>query len=118
MDMDVPYDVKFQSLTDEKLQGFVAEKDSKSTKSIIRGAVKVFEEYCTAQRVIMDDNVENLASILGKFYIEVRQTNGEMYTKTSMISIRYGLQRHFQNTHDIDIVKDKSEITLCICKFS
>ncbi|XP_022240717.1 uncharacterized protein LOC111085608 [Limulus polyphemus] len=31
-----------------------------------------------------------------------------MYTKTSMISIRYGLQRHFQNTHDIDIVKDNS----------
>ncbi|XP_071500206.1 uncharacterized protein [Diadema antillarum] len=36
------------------------------------------------------------------FYAKVRQATGDLYAKRTMISIRYGLMRHFQSVKSID----------------
>lgn len=40
-----------------------------------------------------------------KFYAEARKKNGELYTKASLVGIRFGLQLFF-GSHKIDIIKD------------
>jgi hypothetical protein len=45
-----------------------------------------------------------LNSQLTKFYVEVRQENGEKYKKSSLIAIRNGLNRFLQSNSSFDIV--------------
>ena len=40
-----------------------------------------------------------------KFYTEVQKRNGELWTKSSLVRIRFGLQQFF-SSHNIDITKD------------
>lgn len=48
-----------------------------------------------------------LNDILSKFYVEVRKKNGDMYTKSSMNSIRFGIQRKFKQIRsNFDIIED------------
>ena len=102
---------RFMLLTEEELAALVSEKDSKRTKTIIKGAVTVFEQYCVTVRttlVHVERNPSELCTLLRNFYGGVRRSNGELYAKASMISIRYGLQRHFQKISDVDIVNDNN----------
>ena len=47
-----------------------------------------------------------LATVLAKLYPEARKQDGSYYTKASVTSIRFSLQRFFSN-HSIDIIKDQ-----------
>jgi len=49
---------------------------------------------------------EELDDIVGKFYVEVRQENGDKYQRSSLFSIRYGLNRHLSLSRNVDIMKD------------
>jgi hypothetical protein len=40
------------------------------------------------------------------FYAAARNLKGHYYSNKSMISIRYGIQRHFLKVRDIDIVNN------------
>lgn len=40
-----------------------------------------------------------------KFYAEVRKRNGELFTKSSLVRICFGLQQFF-SSHKIDIIKN------------
>lgn len=40
------------------------------------------------------------------FYAGLKNSDGETYAKRSMISIRYGLQKHFLKKRKLDIVND------------
>ena len=44
--------------------------------------------------------------MLAKFYPEARKQHGSYYTKASLTSIRFSLQRFFSN-HSIDVIKDQ-----------
>jgi hypothetical protein len=47
--------------------------------------------------------VEDLCSLLKGFYAAARNQKGHYYSKKTMISIRYGIQRHFLKVRVIDI---------------
>lgn len=47
-----------------------------------------------------------LVEVLVKFYPEVRTNNGKLNKKSSLISVRYGLNRYLNNSHGKDIVPD------------
>ena len=49
---------------------------------------------------------EELDDIVGKFYVEVRQENGDKYQRSSLFSIRYGLNRYLSLSRKVDIMKD------------
>jgi hypothetical protein len=50
---------------------------------------------------------QDLCEKLRTFYASLRNKKGEFYSKKSMISIRYGIQRHFLKVRKFDVVNDK-----------
>ena len=100
---------RFQLLDDDQLQDLIDSADSKNTKNTVKYAVRIFEGYLQIINTDLD-NVNKLPNseldkLLQKFYAGVRQKNGSLYCKKSMLSIRFGLQRHFLNAKNVDIVK-------------
>ena len=73
--------------------------------------MKVFGDFCAAvdidQERLADVDLQTLDGLLSKFYAGVKKRQGEDYSKISMQALRYGLQKHFLNLRDVDIVKDK-----------
>ena len=50
---------------------------------------------------------EEPSDVLGQFYPEVWKSDGKMYKKNSLMSMRYGLHRKVKTFHDdIDIIAD------------
>jgi hypothetical protein len=48
--------------------------------------------------------VDTLNTILRTFYGEVRKADGTCYAKKSMITIRFGLQKHFLKSKNEDVI--------------
>ena len=85
------------------------EKDAKNTRRATNGAVKIFRTYLKDKNMLETfENFTNeeLDDIVGKFYVEVRQENGDKYQRSSLFSIRYGLNRHLSLSRNVDIMKD------------
>jgi len=51
-----------------------------------------------------------LANVLKQFYAEARKADGTSYSKSTLSSLRFGLNRHFKATCGFDIIND-SEFT-------
>ncbi|XP_062599882.1 uncharacterized protein LOC134261458 [Saccostrea cucullata] len=71
-------------------------------------ATKIFRTYLQEKGLSTDFEsfeTSELDSTLSKFYAEARTVNGELYKRSSLFSIRHGLNRHLsvnsQNTRDI-----------------
>lgn len=82
----------------------------KIPKKAIKTALNILTAYCASKDVLFSDmeqlHVEDLCSLLKGFYAAARNQKGDYYSKKSMISIRYGIQRHFLKIRDIDIVNN------------
>lgn len=99
---------RFATIDEDEFRQILEGKDAKSTQRSTKFAVKTFREYLKSknlQESFEDFSNEDLDKILCKYYVEVRQENGQKYQKTSFYSLRYGLQRHLSMTKDIDIIK-------------
>jgi hypothetical protein len=104
---------RFASLTDQDLDVIIDEKDSKNTKSVIRVSEKILNDYLKEKDGEIksideldsaDVSVDTLNTILRTFYGEVRKADGTCYAKKSMITIRFGLQKHFLNSKNEDVI--------------
>ena len=100
---------RFQLMDDIQLQDLIDSADSKNTKYAVKYGIKIFEEFLRNVNTDLGDvnrlpNAD-LDKILQKFYAGCRQKNGDYYSKKSMLTIRFGLQRHFLNTKSVDIIK-------------
>ena len=86
-------------------------EESLRTQNIIKSAVKILKDYCRSQHtslsVLERKPALELCTFLRKFYTEVRQVSGKLYARKSMITLRYGLQRHFKRTSRLDIITDE-----------
>jgi len=82
-----------------------------NTKKAAKVPLNVFRDYLKVRETAEDSLViskDKLATVLrGKVYAEARKKNGELYTKASLVGIRFGLQRFF-SSHKIDIIKTPS----------
>ena len=98
------------SLSDADFEELILKKDSKNTRSVIGKGVKQLNEYCKEKKLAYPEQRSNeeLDELLGQFYAEVRKQDGDFYCKKSMQATRYGLQRHFDATRNVDIVKDST----------
>ena len=47
-----------------------------------------------------------LANVLKLFYAEPRKADGTSYSKSTLNSLRFGLNRHFKATRSFDIIND------------
>ena len=50
---------------------------------------------------------EELDNVLKHFYVDVRKQDGEKYAMKSLISIRFGVQKHFLKTRNLDVINDQ-----------
>ena len=57
-------------------------------------------------RITESFSPSELDTFLGKFYAEARNRNEELYKKSPLTTMRFGLSRHINNALDIDILKD------------
>lgn len=100
---------RFASLSTGQLQSITDAKDAQNTKHATKFAVKVFREYLAEKKLPQDfENSckSDLDRRLRNFYAEMRNTKGEYYKRTSLLSIRSGLARHLSKTLAFDITKD------------
>ena len=101
---------RFATLTKEDLDLLLDDKDAKSTKRATKSALKVFHQYLKEKKAGEPQTKETLANVLKLFYAEARKTDGTSYSKSTLNSLRFGLNRHFKATRGFDIIND-SEFT-------
>ena len=101
---------RFATLTKEDLNLLLDDKDAKSTKRATKSALKVFHQYLKEKKAGEPQTKETLANVLKLFYAEARKTDGTSYSKSTLNSLRFGLNRHFKATRGFDIIND-SEFT-------
>ena len=82
-----------------------SENDSKRTKRTTQQFNGIFDEYLREKKKECPKNNIELATILKSFYAEVRKQTGELYSKSSLCALRFGLNRQFKKHLDVDIVK-------------
>ncbi|XP_072018850.1 uncharacterized protein [Amphiura filiformis] len=100
---------RFASTTEAELQRLEQARHEKKTVDSTAWAVRLFKDWCKESNLPQDFEklpVAELATLLRKFYGEVRKTNGDPYSKSSLCNIRSGIQRHissppFQRTINI-----------------
>ena len=83
------------------------DKHSQNTKKATKGSQSILKAYLQERKIPDPATAEDLARVLRKFYTEVRKKDGKMYSKTSLCAIRFGLNRHFKQVLNVDIIKDK-----------
>jgi hypothetical protein len=100
---------RFRIPDKEEISLKIETKDAKNTKQLTKNAVKCFRNFLDES----NENVqfENMAKVkldemLQNFYCGARTTNGELFKKTALQNIRYGLNRHTKEVMNVDIIKD------------
>ncbi len=98
---------RFPDLSEDELSCLLEEKNSENTKKATKTAVSVFRQYLKERKISEDDIIRSkqiFANVLRKFYAEARKRDGELYCKSSLLGIRFGLQRFYSSS--MDIIKD------------
>ena len=101
---------RFATLSEEDLNLLLDDKDAKSTKRAKKSALKVFHQYLKEKKADEPQTKDTLANVLKMFYAEARKADGTSYSKSTLSSLRFGLNRHFKATRGFDIIND-SEFT-------
>lgn len=100
---------RFPTLTDEEISKIIEGREAGNTKKSTEMAVRVFRGYLAEKNLPTDFETlssEILDQTLKSFFLEARTVKGELYKKSSLISIRHGINRHLANSgRDVDIVK-------------
>ena len=108
---------RFAALGDDDLDNLLDMRDSKNTKRIIKASLEVFKAYVVEKEMNFDQcmsfSSEEMNCLLRKFYAETKKINGEVYAKKSVISLCYGLQKHFLKTRKEDIINDEAYFLFC-----
>ena len=94
----------------EDLNLLLADKDEKSTKRAIKSALKILHQYLEGKEADEPQTKDTLANVLKLFYAEVRKADGTSYSKSTLSSLRFRLNRHFKATRGFDFIID-SEFT-------
>lgn len=101
---------RFANLSDDDMQKLLNGRLSTCTKDVIKTALSTLHAYAQSKGENLNEvecfSVENLSSFLGRFYAELRKTDGSLYARNSLLTIRYGLQQHFKKLSKIDIITD------------
>ena len=102
---------RFASLTTDELQELLENRDSSSTKNVIGAAKRIFLDYCRAKSINSEELIHQSKEEIEwvffiNFYAEIRKKDGELYSRSSLINIIFGMQRHFQLLSKFDIIND------------
>lgn len=111
---------RFAQIDSKEHERILKAKDAINTQKATDSSLRTFMSYLE-EKGIDDKQFETwpksqLDEVLSKFYLEARQENGQLYKKSSLFSIRHGINRHLQQ-FQIDIINDpefkESNTTFC-----
>jgi len=97
---------------DEDFQRSERNRLSENTRLATRYAVRIFREYLSEKAQNTDfETLEKdaLCAVLRSFYAEARSKSGQLYSKSSLISIRSSLNRYLNDPpycRSLDLTKD------------
>lgn len=104
---------RFHLSTEEELENLVRNRDSQNTKSVLKVAERLVNEYTKVDKQFTleqlcsaEVTVEQLDKYLYRLYANIRKKDGQRYTRKSMLTVRFGLQRLFLKCRDLDIIND------------
>lgn len=102
---------RFASFDEEEFSKILGNKDADNTKRSTKLASKIFNEYLLEKGIDIDlETVDKctLATILSRFYVELRKSDGSHYKTASLNSLKSGLNRHLKSVRSdiIDIARD------------
>lgn len=106
----IPAEIEYQ--LEEELQRPERNQLSENTRLATRYAVRIFREYLSEKARSPDFeslNKEELCVVLRSFYAEARSKSGQLYSKSSLISIRSSLNRYLNEPpycRTLDLTKD------------
>ena len=100
---------RFAESSEEDIQRLLEEKNSENTKRATKTAVKILRDYMAEKGYnprFEDLDKRALNNVLRKFYVEARKKNGDLYKKSALSCIRFGINRHLQYRRNVDILND------------
>ena len=101
---------RFASLNEDQVKNLLTESYAKNTTKSTNTSWNIFLAYCQEKKVnisIKTCSKEELNDVLKDFYTSARKTDGNFYSKTSLSSIRWGIQRKIKEVREnIDIIND------------
>ena len=106
--MDVPEArERFSTLNEDDLEALLESTSSENSKRVVSYSVRILNDFCVAKSLdLATESRADLDQILRNFYASARTQKSDLYSKKSMLSIRYGLQKHFEKSHKFDIIND------------
>ena len=105
---------RFATLSEEDLNLLLDDKGAKSTKRATKSALKVFQQYLKEKKADEPQTKDTLANVLKLFYTEARKADGTSYSKSTLNSLGFGLNRHFKATRGFDIINDTEFSAKCV----
>ncbi|KAJ8298153.1 hypothetical protein KUTeg_024684 [Tegillarca granosa] len=113
---------KYRLVVQIPISGTDTAKEAINSQKATDSSLRTFMSYLE-EKGIDDKQFETiiwpksqLDEVLSKFYLEARQENGQLYKKSSLFSIRHGINLHLSQ-FQIDIIKDsefkESNTTFC-----
>ncbi|XP_020487415.2 uncharacterized protein [Labrus bergylta] len=111
-----PFSSSFPAGLEPHLEGDLQRSErnrlSENTRLATRYAVRIFREYLSEKAQSPDFETldkEALCAVLRSFYAEARSKSGQLYSKSSLISIRSSLNRYLNEPpycRTLDLTKD------------
>ena len=89
------------------MEALLESTSSENSKRVVSYSVRILNDFCVAKSLdLATESRADLDQILRNFYASARTQKSDLYSKKSMLSIRYGLQKHFEKSHKFDIIND------------
>ena len=98
---------RLETRSEEEIEQLLRDKSSKATNKATR-----VERLL--QRAKLGESFEELSktdlnSLLRKFYTSDRKCDGSLYSKSSLVAIRYGISRYLQQEKCLKVIDDDAE---------
>ncbi|CAG2251361.1 KCTD1_15 [Mytilus edulis] len=108
---------RFGTAEDEDIDDLMNDVLANNTKKSTKFALKLVYDYCVSKGIdanIEDRSPASLNNLLKEFYVNIRQANGDYYSRSSFCVIRQSINRHLkQPPHNkpFDVITDTAFTT-------
>ena len=98
---------RFVTINDDDLEALLDTTSSNNSKKSMQYSVRILNDFCKERSLNLEAiSKGELNLLLKNFYASVRTQKNELYSKKSMILIRYGIMKHFKKCCKFDIIND------------
>ena len=95
---------RFVTINDDDLEALLHMTSSINNKTM-QYSVRILNDFCKERSLNLEAiSKGELNPLLKNFYASVRTQKNEFYSNKSMISIHYGIQKHFEKCCKFDIM--------------